>query len=208
MSELSRLLLKAVRSLPAEEQDTLLEAMLEPRLAPWPGPGVADPEPGGQGLAAVEVHGPLPARRVFGPQRGVGVTLPPLGPETGGPWQSVPVRLSTDQHERLKQWCQANGFTMAVVLRGLVARFLDDQATRRPRSPAEAPPPPGEDTGPAGVSGPALGQAGAPGPAPEPPDPGQAGTAGPKPGHAGASPADPGQAGASPADSGAPDSGG
>jgi hypothetical protein len=26
---------------------------------------------------------------------------------------------------------------MAVVLRGLVARFLDDQATRRPRSPAK-----------------------------------------------------------------------
>jgi hypothetical protein len=142
MSELSRLLLKAVRSLPPEEQDTLLEAMLEPRLAPWPGPGVADP----------------------GLRRGVGVTLPPLGPETGGPWQSVPVRLSTDQHERLKQWCQANGFTMAVVLRGLVARFLDDQATRRPRSPAEAPgepaeapPPPGEDPGHAGTSSPVPG---------------------------------------------------
>ena len=39
MSELSRLMVKAVRSLPAEEQDALLEAMLEPRLAPWPGPG-------------------------------------------------------------------------------------------------------------------------------------------------------------------------
>jgi predicted DNA-binding protein len=40
------------------------------------------------------------------------------------------VRLSSEQHERLKQWCQANGFTMAVVLRGLVARFLDEQARR------------------------------------------------------------------------------
>jgi hypothetical protein len=39
MSELSRLMVKAVRSLPAEEQDKLLEAMLEPRLTPWPGPG-------------------------------------------------------------------------------------------------------------------------------------------------------------------------
>lgn len=119
MSELSRLMLKAVRSLPPEEQDALLEAMLEPRLAPWPGPGA-----------------PEPAVR----ERGFGVTLPPIGPETGGPWQSVPVRLSTDQHERLKQWCQANGFTMAVVLRGLVARFLDDHATRRPRSPQPEPP--------------------------------------------------------------------
>ena len=166
MSELSRLLLKAVRSLPPGEQDALLEAMLEPRLAPWPGPDVADPEPPGADLAAVEVHGPVPAQRVYGLQRGVGVTLPPLGPETGGPWQSVPVRLSTDQHERLKQWCQANGFTMAVVLRGLVARFLDDQATRRPRSPAEPPPPP------------TPGQAGTSPPGTEP-DPGQAGTSPP-----------------------------
>ena len=141
MSELSRLMLKAVRSLPPEEQDALLEAMLEPRLVSWPGPDPAGPGPGspaGPGLAAAEVvHGPIQAQRVYGPERGFGVTLPPLGPETGGPWQSVPVRLSTDQHERLKQWCQANGFTMAVVLRGLVARFLDDQATRHPRPPAD-----------------------------------------------------------------------
>jgi hypothetical protein len=184
MSELSRLMLKAVRSLPPEEQDALLEAMLEPRLVSWPGPdpdpaGPGPGSPAGPGLAAAEVvHGP-PAHGVHGTGRGFGVTLPPLGPETGGPWQSVPVRLSTDQHERLKQWCQANGFTMAVVLRGLVARFLDDQATRRPRSPAEPPPPP------------VPGQAGTSPPVPEP-DPGP----------------DPGQAGTSPADSGAPGSGG
>ena len=78
----------------------------------------------------------LEARSAPWPWRGPAVTPPPIGPEGGGPWQSVPVRLSTDQHERLKQWCQANGFTMAVVLRGLVARFLDDQAVRRPRAPA------------------------------------------------------------------------
>jgi hypothetical protein len=141
MSELSRLMLKAVRSLPPEEQDALLEAMLEPRLVPWAAPGVPDPGTAGPGLAAVEVHGPIPPPRVYGPERGFGVTLPPVGPETGGPWQSVPVRLSTDQHERLKQWCQTHGFTMAVVLRGLVARFLDDQATRRPRSAAGQPEP-------------------------------------------------------------------
>jgi hypothetical protein len=125
MSELSKLMVKAVRSLPPEEQDALLEVMLEPRLAPWPAPGGPDP-PFPDLLAR---HGPRH-----------GVTLPPLGPETGGPWQSVPVRLSTDQHERLKQWCQTNGFTMAVVLRGLVARFLDDQATRPPRGQPEPPP--------------------------------------------------------------------
>jgi hypothetical protein len=132
MSELSRLMLKAVRTLPAEEQDTLLEAMLEPRLVAWSGSG------GGPGLA------PSGGHRAVGPDLGYELTLPPLGPETGGPWQSVPVRLSTDQHERLKQWCQANGFTMAVVLRGLVARFLDDQAGRGRRATAPAPGEPGE----------------------------------------------------------------
>jgi hypothetical protein len=128
MSELSRLMLKAVRSLPAEEQDKLVEAILEARLAPWPGPGLP---------SADLLAGQAPVHRIYGQDPRYEVTLPPLGPETGGPWQSVPVRLSTDQHERLKQWCQANGFTMAVVLRGLVARFLDDQATRRPRPPAD-----------------------------------------------------------------------
>jgi hypothetical protein len=135
MSELSRLLLKAVRSLPQEEQDALLEAMLEPaRLVPWPDPGATR-------LPAPEMApgGPL-VPRLYGRDPRFEVALPPLGPETGGPWQSVPVRLSTDQHERLKQWCQANNFTMAVVLRGLVARFLDDQATRRPRPPADPSP--------------------------------------------------------------------
>ncbi len=130
MSELSRLMLKAVRSLPPEEQDALLEAMLEPKLAPWPALGPA----GVPGPELMSGPDPVAGGR---PRPHVELTLPPLGPDTGGPWQSVPVRLSTDQHDRLKQWCQANGFTMAVVLRGLVARFLDDQATRRPRSPAD-----------------------------------------------------------------------
>jgi hypothetical protein len=130
MSELSRLMLKAIRSLAPEEQDALLEAMLEPRLAPWRGPGTP----------AELLGGPVASQPVYGREPRFELTLPPLGPETGGPWQSVPVRLSTDQHERLKQWCQANGFTMAVVLRGLVARFLDDQATRRPRPPDPANP--------------------------------------------------------------------
>jgi hypothetical protein len=83
----------------------------------------------------------LEARSAPSPWSGPAVTPPPIGLEGGGPWQSVPVRLSTDQHERLKQWCQANGFTMAVVLRGLVARFLDDQAARRAHPPTEGPQP-------------------------------------------------------------------
>ncbi len=118
MSEVSRLLLKALHSLPQEEQDTLLEAMFEGRLSP--------------ALDAASMH------HLYAQHPPMQVSLGTIGGESGGPWQSAPVRLSTEQHERLKQWCQANGFTMAVVLRGLVARFLDDHATRRPRPP-EAP---------------------------------------------------------------------
>ena len=157
MSELSRLLLKAVKALPPEEQETVMQELLDARMAPWRDPAAAPPLP--------EALPELLHRRPFAhPRVELGQVAAQYGPESGGPWQSVPVRLSTEQHDRLKQWCQANGFTMAVVLRGLVARFLDDQATRRPRSPAEAPgepaeapQPPGEDPGHAGTSSPVPG---------------------------------------------------
>jgi hypothetical protein len=124
MPELPRLLLKAFRSLSDEEQETVMTELLEARTAPWPWP--AGP-PLARSLDEL--------KEVTGVGMGPPITPPAIGPE-GGPWQSVPVRLSVEQHERLKQWCQANGFTMAVVLRGLVARFLDDQAGRRTRPPA------------------------------------------------------------------------
>lgn len=42
--------------------------------------------------------------------------------------QIVPVRLPADLHSRLRLWCAEHGFSMATVVRGLVARFLDSQA--------------------------------------------------------------------------------
>ncbi|HEV8372719.1 MAG TPA: hypothetical protein VGR68_05925 [Actinomycetota bacterium] len=123
MAEFPRLVLKAFRSLSEDEQETLVREWFGARPAAWLPPGELM-----QALEQLPTHGP---QRVELAQA--------AGMETGGPWQSVPVRLSTEQHERLKQWCQANGFTMAVVLRGLVARFLDDQAGRRPRSGSAGP---------------------------------------------------------------------
>jgi hypothetical protein len=51
------------------------------------------------------------------------------GPSGGrrGEHQVVPIRLPTDQHAALRDWCQEHGFTMATVVRGLVERFLEDQ---------------------------------------------------------------------------------
>ncbi|RJQ74559.1 hypothetical protein D5S17_22475 [Pseudonocardiaceae bacterium YIM PH 21723] len=42
--------------------------------------------------------------------------------------QMVPVRFPADQHAQLRDWCQENGFSMATVIRGLVSRFLEQQA--------------------------------------------------------------------------------
>jgi hypothetical protein len=41
--------------------------------------------------------------------------------------QMVPVRFSTEQHAQLREWCAEHGFSMATVIRGLVARFLESQ---------------------------------------------------------------------------------
>jgi hypothetical protein len=49
------------------------------------------------------------------------------GVNVGRENQVVPVRLPTELHSRLRTWSAANGFSMATVIRGLVARFLDGQ---------------------------------------------------------------------------------
>jgi hypothetical protein len=126
VSELARLLLKAVRGLPEEEQDKVLEGLLEERFAV----GQAAELPR---AAALGPHEQLPSRLLLGEPR---LELLKGTPGAGESLTTVPARLSSEQHERLKQWCQANGFTMAVVLRGLVARFLDEQARREAGGPS------------------------------------------------------------------------
>lgn len=54
------------------------------------------------------------------------------GRSSGGSQQVVPVRLPADLHARLRLWCTDHGFSMATVVRGLVARFLDGQAPAEP----------------------------------------------------------------------------
>lgn len=49
---------------------------------------------------------------------------------TGENSQLVTVRLPTEQHVRLRDWCSGHNFTMAAVVRGLIERFLDDQEPR------------------------------------------------------------------------------
>jgi hypothetical protein len=67
------------------------------------------------------------ARPLVGGPRADTVSAGALGP---GAQQMVPVRFPEAQHQRLKDWCATHGFSMAVVVRGLVERFLDDQERR------------------------------------------------------------------------------
>jgi hypothetical protein len=41
--------------------------------------------------------------------------------------QLVTIRLSTERHAELRDWCTEHGFSMAAVVRGLVERFLEEQ---------------------------------------------------------------------------------
>ena len=118
MSEdVAALLVKGLRRLPQKDQDEVLRQLLSERMELQP---VAAPGSGNLSLGM--------AGMVSGP----GVREHPLlgemlAAESGGPWQTVPVRLPVEVHERLKRWCQRNNFTMAVVIRGLVSRFLDER---------------------------------------------------------------------------------
>jgi hypothetical protein len=42
--------------------------------------------------------------------------------------QVVTLRLPAERHAALREWCAAHGFSMAAVVRGLVERFLEQQA--------------------------------------------------------------------------------
>jgi hypothetical protein len=54
----------------------------------------------------------------------------PLERPGRGPLRTMPVRFPEEQYERLKRWCEDHDFPMAVVVRGVVEHFLDQQERR------------------------------------------------------------------------------
>lgn len=50
-----------------------------------------------------------------------------LAPGEGS--QLVTIRLPAERHATLREWCAEHGFSMAAVVRGLVERFLEEQAS-------------------------------------------------------------------------------
>jgi hypothetical protein len=97
--DITGLLFKAVRGLPEDEQRAVFEYFFERGIT-------AERPP----MARASVAG---LTTLFPAQ--------PIGPDRA----MVPVRLSEAQHRRLKAWCAEHNFPMAVVIRGLIDRFLD-----------------------------------------------------------------------------------
>ncbi len=118
------MLLKAIRGLPEHEQTTLLQSLIERALASVGGATgpPSFPQPLGEAMRSM-------VAQAFEGQGLAGLVeqKAPLGKMC-----AIPVRFPEQQYKRLKEWCEANGFPMAVVVRGVVERFLDQQQASRP----------------------------------------------------------------------------
>lgn len=111
-SDVVGLLVKAVGSLPDDERDQVYVWLLSRGLS---GPYGAPNLPGRLREVSAQL---LSLQTAGGP-----------GPQIGQ--QVVPVRFAADQHAQLRAWCSEHGFSMATVIRGLVARFLEGQLPSR-----------------------------------------------------------------------------
>jgi hypothetical protein len=126
------LLVAAMNSLQPADRDLvyawlLRRALSAPATNPWP------MEPAGASLAELT--------RTMLRQGGPGIAHSLRASVTSGQ-QMVPVRFSSEQHAQLRQWCAEHGFSMATVIRGLVARFLEGQLpdVSQPRDPGQGTP--------------------------------------------------------------------
>ncbi len=111
------LLDKALQSLRPAERDELLHAVLLGQLSSMGAPTAGPARPGPSGL---EVDRDRLAA-LLGPDEHSATT-------SRGALKVLPVRLPVADYDRLKEFCQAYGFSMAVVIRTLLERFLDEHA--------------------------------------------------------------------------------
>ena len=105
------LLLKAIRSLPPDEQDAVMRSLI------------------GRAFARSGMPAPAHGSNVVPQQMGPDFTVAPGPPFDVVKQMTAPllVRLPADLHDRLRRWSTTNGFSMAAVARGLIERFLNDQ---------------------------------------------------------------------------------
>jgi hypothetical protein len=110
-----RLLVHAVGQLPPEQRDLVHTWLLRQR------PGLS--RQWTLGVKASEHAAELQALQLSARRPGRGMTATAH--------QVVPVRFPAQQYTQLRDWCAEHGFSMATVVRGLVARFLESQLPDR-----------------------------------------------------------------------------
>jgi hypothetical protein len=118
---LGQLLVKALNGLPPEEQGELLGELLGRRTivsqhAPSEGLFLG-PSPGPIAVAALKMIEGLHAQ-----SQGAFAQS-----SQEAPLKVLPVRLPATDYERLRAWSKSHDFSMAVIVRTLVERFLDGQ---------------------------------------------------------------------------------
>ena len=128
----TELLLKAVRGLSQQEQDEVLAGLLAGfgQLQPAH-PLVQEPWPSAVPSASARVQ--IVERLAHAEQSAAPGSA-------GGDLKVLPVRLPSVDYEQLREWSREHGFSMAVIIRTLVERFIRDQQRRGPeQNPASAP---------------------------------------------------------------------
>jgi hypothetical protein len=112
-------LLRAVRTLPDEDQDAVLALLLQGLTSSdaWQTAVLRGDErrrifPALVGEIQLRAGGQIRSSRDVVPESDA---------------KMLPVRFPAKTHEQLKAWCEQHGFPMAAVVRGLVDRFLDSQ---------------------------------------------------------------------------------
>jgi hypothetical protein len=101
------LLLKALDGLSPGERETVLRALLT---------GSLGAVTGGRASLPLDEYFVVPERQPGEFERLSSVS------------RMLPVRLTPESHERLRRWSTDHGFAMAVVVRGLIERFLEERA--------------------------------------------------------------------------------
>jgi len=130
------LLLKAMRELSPGEQAELLGGLLGGRRRP------DAPNPRAVGAGVLARHAVVPdavtfpldvdlnvwAAPILADLRAVqAAAVPAADPEAA--LKVLPVRLPASDYERLRAWSRTHGFSMAVIVRTLVERFLEGQGS-------------------------------------------------------------------------------
>jgi hypothetical protein len=122
------LLVRAVGTLQPEDRDAVLAWLLRRDVRRLSGAVIGQP---GLAQQVREVQLGVVGEFITAQAPGAGRPQPGAVRPQPGARQVVPVRFPAEQHAQLREWCAEHGFSMATVIRGLVARFLEMQLPER-----------------------------------------------------------------------------